>query len=207
MWSSGDAALLRYVHDGRVSRVFPVSVVADEPETTQLFIASGTPIRARAGLDGAPIARSTPYRERFAQPWRLGDNVWSGHNVLMLTPARAAHSFWAHWDEEWRFGGWYVNLQEPLRRSRFGFDTADNVLDVVVEPDLSGWRWKDEDELADAVEIGRFTPEEAEELRREGERAIATLEARSWPFDRDWTEWRPDPAWPQPALDPLAESL
>jgi hypothetical protein len=207
MWSSGDPAQLRWVHDGRVSRVLPVTVVADEPRSTQLFIPSGTPIRARAAPDGTPIARELPYRERFAGPWRLADDVWSGHNVLMLTPRAAAHSFWAHWDESWRFGGWYVNLQEPLRPSRFGWDMADNVLDVEIEPDLSGWRWKDEDELREAVEVGRFTEADAAELYAEGERAIATLERREWPFDRDRSGWRPDPSWSPPQLDPAADEL
>lgn len=205
MRSSGKAALLRYVHGGRVSRIVPVSVAADEPAATQLFVAAGTPIRVRAALDGVKIARDLSYRERFAQSWRLGDDVWSGHNLLMLTPAGAAHSFWAHWDESWRFGGWYVNLQEPLRRSRYGFDTADNVLDLVIEPDLSGWRWKDEDELRDAIALGRFDQRDADELYREGERAVATLERRAWPFDRDWSGWRPEPGWPSPRLVPEAE--
>jgi hypothetical protein len=206
MWSSGDPALLRYVHEGRVSRVFPVNVVADAPASVQLFIAAGTAIRARAGLDGRPIARGLPYEERFALPWTLGDDVWSGHHVLMLTPRDAAHSFWAHLDEGWRFEGWYVNLQEPLRETRFGWDTADNVLDLVVAPDLSEWRWKDEHELHAAVAVGRFTEADAERLRREGERAVATLERREWPFDRSWEEWRPDPSWPRPQLDPDAET-
>ena len=205
MRSSGDPALLRYVHEARVSRIFPVVVVDDDDASTQLFIASGTAIRARANLDGSPVARELPYRERFALPWRLADASWSGHHVLMLTPAGAAHSFWAHWNDAWHFEGWYVNLQEPLRRTRFGWDTADEVLDVVVEPDLAGWRWKDEDELEDAIAIGRFDEAKAAAVRREGERALATLEARAWPFDRDWSAWRPDPAWRPPAVDPEAE--
>jgi predicted RNA-binding protein associated with RNAse of E/G family len=119
--------------------------------------------------------------------------------VLMLTPRAAGHSFWAYWDDDWRFEGWYVNLQEPLRRSRFGFDTADNVLDLVVRDDLS-WQWKDEDELAEAVQLGRFTAAEADALYEEGARATAVIDARAWPFDRDWSAWRPDPDWPEPPL-------
>ena len=205
MWSSGDPALLRYVHDGRVSRVFPVSVVADDAHGIALFIGAGTRIRARTAPDGTPIPRALPYRERFSLPWRLGDDVWSGHHVLMLTPLGAAHSCWAHWDDAWAFEGWYVNLQRPLQPTRFGWDTADDVLDLVVEPDLSSWRWKDEDELRDAVEVGRFTPDEARELYQEGERALGRLERRAWPFDREWSAWRPDPAWPRPQLDAAAE--
>jgi hypothetical protein len=33
-----------------------------------------------------------------------------------------------------------------LRRTRLGFDTRDQALDVVVEPDGT-WQWKDEDQL------------------------------------------------------------
>lgn len=205
MRCSGEPTLLRYVHEGRVSRIVPVSVVTESEHGVALFIGAGTPIRARVSPDGTPIPRALPYSKRFSLEWRLGDDVWSGHHVLMLTPAGEAHSFWAHWDEAWRFGGWYVNLQRPLRPTRFGWDTADDVLDLVVEPDLSAWRWKDEHELREAVELGRFTEEEAEELYREGERALARLEARAWPFDRDWSAWRPDPQWPRPKLDLAAE--
>lgn len=206
MRSSGAPALLRYVHGGRVSRIFPVSVVEDGGASVQLFIGAGTPIRARVDLQGRPIPRELPYEERFALPWALGDDVWSGHHVLMLTPRGAAHSFWAHWDEDWAFEGWYVNLQEPLCETRVGWDTADDVLDLVVAPDLSEWRWKDEHELRAAVAVGRFTEERARELYREGERAIDALERRAWPFDRDWSAWRPDPAWPRPLLDAAAET-
>jgi hypothetical protein len=43
-------------------------------------------------------------------------------------------------------------------------------------------------------------------VREQGRRAVATLEARAWPFDRDWSGWRPDPGWPRPELptDPAA---
>jgi hypothetical protein len=44
-----------------------------------------------------------------------------------------------------------VNLQEPFRRSQFGFETMDLALDVIVEADRS-WRWKDEDELETFVD-------------------------------------------------------
>lgn len=183
-----------------------MSIVADDPHSMQLYIRPGTQVRTRCSLDGIPISRQLSYAQRFSQPWVLGAGDWSDYHVLMLTPAGAAHSFWAIWNTSWEFQEWYVNLQEPLRRTRFGFDTADNVLDLVIEPGGS-WRWKDEDELAEAVRVGRFTELEADELRREGERAIATLEVRAWPFDRDWSAWRPDPAWLLPRLVPEGDEL
>jgi predicted RNA-binding protein associated with RNAse of E/G family len=100
-------------------------------------------------------------------------------------------------DDETPF--WYVNLQAPLRRTPLGFDTVDHALDVIVELDGS-WAWKDEDELAEAVEQGLFTVEEAERFHADGERAIARILDREPPFDRDWSSWRPDPDWPMPTL-------
>jgi hypothetical protein len=202
----GDAVLLRYVHGGRVSRALPVTVVEDTPEHVCLHVASGSPMKTRCGLDGVPIRRDMPYAERFSLQWRLCDGVWEGNSVLMLTPVGAGHSFWAVWDESGRFEGWYVNVQEPLRPTRFGFDTADNVLDVVIGPDLSSWRLKDEHELEEAIRVRRFTQAEAEAVREEARLAVATLDALAWPFDRDWRDWQPDPDWPRAELsdDPLA---
>lgn len=119
----------------------------------------------------------------------------------MLTRPGAGHSFWAFWRAlDWSFLAWYVNLQAPLARTAIGFDTEDHVLDLVIEPDLLSWEWKDEEELADAIRVGRFTESEAAEIRAEGRRALDALAARAWPFGRGWEEWRPDPDWPLPQL-------
>lgn len=91
-------------------------------------------------------------------------------------------------------------LEAPWRRTPIGFDTQDLVLDVTVAPDLSSWAWKDEDELAWSVEVGKLSAAEAEAIRGAGRRAIAALEARAWPFVPDWSAYRPDPHWPVPAL-------
>lgn len=205
----GDAVILRYVHHGRVSRVVPMTVVEDAEHGSALFVRAGTRTKTRCDPDGTPIPRELPYAERFSRPWTLGDSEWGPPHMLMFTPAAAAYSFWASWDESWAFGGWYVNIQDPLRRTPFGFDTTDNVLDILIEPDLSSWQWKDEHELEEAVRLGRFTPEEAEAVREQGRRAVRTLEARAWPFDRDWSAWRPDPAWGKPELpdDPAAYAV
>jgi predicted RNA-binding protein associated with RNAse of E/G family len=111
--------------------------------------------------------------------------------------AHAIHLWWR--PPDWRFGGWYINLQEPIRPTPLGFDFMDHVLDVVIDPDLS-WRWKDEEELEEAVRLGLLSRQEAASIRAEGERVIAQLEAREPPFCDGWERWQPDPAWPIPGL-------
>ena len=84
--------------------------------------------------------------------------------------------------------------------SSIGERPAASLLDIVVSPDRSEWRWEDEDEVLKAVELGLMSPERAGELRAEGERALEKLLAHKPPFERDWDAWRPDEAWPTPKL-------
>lgn len=177
-----------------MSRAQPVLVVEDSRPVTALYAPAGSPLRIRYGADRRPIDRSLPYRERWSQPWTLGPGTWSAH-TLMLAPVGAAFAYWLYWHEDWSIAGWYLNLQAPLARTSLGWDTSDHVLDAVVEADLSTWEWKDEDELADAVALGRFTRVEAAAVRAAGEQALAALADRRWPFDRDRSRWRPDPGW------------
>jgi hypothetical protein len=34
----------------------------------------------------------------------------------------------------------------------------------------------------------------------EGERVIRRVEAREWPFNEPWPDWRPDPSWAAPQI-------
>jgi predicted RNA-binding protein associated with RNAse of E/G family len=120
--------------------------------------------------------------------------------VLSFAFPRAGHAVLHFWDEAWNPVGWYVNVEAPLRRTAKGLDTFDHDLDVLIEPDRSAWRWKDEDDVALGIEVGAYTPADAEAFRREGERGLRRVLDREPPFDREWAGWRPDPAWGVPEL-------
>ena len=87
-----------------------------------------------------------------------------------------------------------MNLQAPLRPTSLGFDTTDWALDVVVDP-AGAWRWKDEDDFAEAQVLGILDAATASRVRAEAERVIAN---RPWPTGLE--AWRPDPAWAIPEL-------
>ena len=195
MWHSGDSVALLHVNAGRPAHVWPCIVVDDSAELTAVYVRTGTPTLRRVRLDGSPLDRSLSYAERARTPWRLGTGEWFGSSCLQLHRAREPCAWWRWLDGS----GWYVNLQDPLRRTRIGFETSDHVLDLVVAPDGS-WQWKDEDEFEAATRIGRFTRTEAAAVRRAGEAAAAAIETRAWPFDCDWSEWQPDPNWTVPTL-------
>ena len=64
---------------------------------------------------------------------------------------------------------------------------------------------KDEDELIAAVEQGRLTSEQAAQIERHADAAIASYRDGDWPFAAEWRDWRPDPSWTVPELTGLSD--
>jgi hypothetical protein len=121
-------------------------------------------------------------------------------HVLSFAWPDVGHAVLHFWDEDWVPASWYVNVQRPLRRFELGFDTLDQDLDVVIAADRSSFTWKDEEDVTRGVELGAYSEAEASGFRQEAEAGIRRLLDRAPPFDRNWADWRPDPAWPAPTL-------
>jgi hypothetical protein len=186
MWSEGDVIVRREVlNDGRCWLHLPVVVVRDEPGLLATYIFEGAPFTFPDG--DWPIAGGR-------HPW-AGRERWTGHGCLMLQRPGEAHAVWLFWHgPERAFHGWYVNLQEPFRRTLDGYDTQDLELDIWV-PREGGWVLKDDELLDLRVREGRFTQDQARAARREAARVTAALDAgRRW-WDDGWADWRPPVAW------------
>ena len=191
MWTEGQVVIRREVlNDGRAWLEVPVIVVRDTDELFATFIAQDAPFRFPPGPWPAPQGH---------HPWH-GKERWHGHGVLMLQRPGEAHAIWLFWRGPRRtFAGWYVNIQEPFRRTVDGYDTQDLELDIWISLDRP-WEWKDEELLAQRVREGRFTDEQVAEIRAEGERIARELDAgRRW-WDETWADWVPDPRWPTPSF-------
>jgi hypothetical protein len=147
---------------------------------------------------GSPLAFADDFFGR-PHPWSHRDR-WEGHGVLQLQRPGEMHAIWVFWEGPERdFLCWYVNLQEPFRRTDRGFDTQDLELDIVVDRDGS-WRYKDDEVLDVSIARGRWTIAEVKAIRGEGNRVATELDAgRRWWSD-EWAVWQPDPRWPIPRL-------
>lgn len=188
----GTSIALREVWRGRVFEARPTLVVQDDPEQTMLLLPGGVRCGLPIGADGRELR--LPHGD-----WRLELRPRGDRPILSFAWPDTPYSVLL-WTVEEDRRVWYVNLQDPLARTPIGFDTVDHALDVVVELDRSSWRWKDEDELAEAVEDGLFTPAEAADFRAWGEHAVERILSSDPPFDRNWDGWRPDPGWAVPEL-------
>jgi hypothetical protein len=180
MWSEGDIVVRREVlNDGSSWLEYPVLVVRDEPALLATYVARD-----------APFAFPPCWR---AHPWqRDGRTRWNGHGMLMLQRPDELHAIWHFWQgPERTFSGWYVNFQEPFRRTSEGYDTQDLELDLLIAPD--GRReWKDEAEFEAGVRDGWYTPQQGAAVRAEAARVAAELDAgRRW-WDTAWASWSPD---------------
>ena len=192
-WHFGDPIVLRGVWRGQIWWVCAVTVVRDLPDLIVLYWTAGTP-------EKTPAKRPTVH-EQLENQIVLVDGKWVDTDVLMLSAPGAAHSVYLMWETGTRIlRCWYVDLQEPLRRTTIGFDTMDHLLDIVINPDRSQWHWKDEDEFVEAEAIGLYSPAEAWAIRSEGEHVIACLQASRSPFYDGWENWLPPVEWKIPAL-------
>jgi len=188
----GDPVIVREVWRGKVWTVRALTVVRDGPGLIALYQPAGAPWKRPHSRDGRPLRLPL-------EAWTLRDDTLPEDALRLIVPGEA-HSTLLIWRERWKLTCWYINLEKPFRRTPIGFDFMDQTLDIVVEPDMSSWRWKDEDEFEEAQAKGIFTAEQAGAIRAEGERALERLLASKPPFDERWEDWRPDPRWERPKI-------
>jgi hypothetical protein len=189
MWSEGEVILRRGVlNDGRAWIEVPEIVVRDGDELLATYVPEGTPFRFPEGPWPTPTG---------LHPWHSKQR-WQGHGIVVLQRPGEMHAIWVFWRGEQReFAGWYVNIQEPFRRTALGYDTLDLELDIWLPRD-GAWERKDDELLEERVREGRFTPAQVAAARVEASRVIADIDAGHQWWDRAWSEWKPDPAWQIP---------
>jgi hypothetical protein len=166
-------------------------LVDETPSRVALFVAPGVRGKGPEGGD------RSDYVGQLLHGWQTRDHVWHTHRALRLTPFDAPYSvdhYWLHATGQFR--GYQINLQEPLRRSRLGFDTLDHELDIWIAPDGS-WRWKDVESFERGVREGAFSQAEGAAVRTAADELAGRLDEL---IPTGWEAWEPNPDWPLPIL-------
>ena len=186
-WQHGDVIVHREVWRGTPWLASPVVVVEDGAGLLATYIPEEMPLAFPPSADGRP------------HPW-AGKERWTGHGVLVLRRPGEAYSVWHFWDgPERRFAGWYLNVEEPFRRTAVGYDTQDLELDLWL-PVGGAWRFKDEEQLEVRVREGRYTEAQVAGARRVGGEVGAMLDRGERWWDERWASFAPEPGWRAPAF-------
>lgn len=190
-WQAGDVVAMRYVTpDERIDFAWPYRVVEDTGEHVALFLARGSAFRA----DPKRMAAQKITDERRPAP--VHEGVWRRDTLRLMWPG-ASHSVWLSWEGDGaarRFLQYFVNLEEPFRRTQAGFDSFDHTLDVEVTPGLT-CTWRDEADFLDHVSLGFYTPALAAAVRAEGQRVIDEIMRGTHPCLGGWAHWSPPSEW------------
>jgi hypothetical protein len=170
----GEFVQRREVLHGHIWLSAPVRVVADDG-VLAVWLAEGTPL-------------TFPTHPFGPHPWS-GHNRWTGTGVLQLHRPGDAHAVWGFFHGA-RLDHWYINFQAPYRRTDDGFDTLDHGIDIVIRD--GDWNWKDRDDVAEHVAVGRLSPSEATGVWAEADRVAAYLDhGERWWLHR-WGCWNPE---------------
>ena len=186
-WQRGQIVVHREVWRGTPWHASPVVVVDDRPDLLVTYLPEEAPFAFPPSADGR------------RHPWH-GRRAWAGHGVLILRRPGEAYSVWHFWDgPERRFVGWYLNLEEPFRRTSIGYDTQDLELDVWI-PVGEEWRFKDAEQLGERVREGRYTEEQVAATWALGRTVGAMLDRGEHWWDHTWSSFEPDRTWRAPAF-------
>jgi hypothetical protein len=186
-WRQGEVIVHREVWRGAPWIAFPVVVVEDAPELLVTYLPEESPFVFPPSADGRP------------HPW-AGKRAWHGNGMLALRRPGEAYSVMHFWNGPGRrFAGWYLNLEEPFRRTAAGYDSQDLELDVWVPVD-GPWQLKDSDLLDQRVREGRFADEQAVAIRRVGDELLERLERGERWWDERWASFTPEAGWRAPSF-------
>lgn len=188
-FAQGDEVVVRYItrFGGMVGMTWPYRVVRDDPDLLALWLPRGS--------------RGMLWGNQPGQPRQLVEGEWRRDTLRLMYPGKP-YSIWLFWEgEPRRFTTYYVNFEEPFRRTPVGFDTNDQTLDIMVAPDLS-WSWKDREDFEALIASGQFSAEFAETVEATATSVLGLIESRAAPFDGSWLDWAPPAEWSNPVLHP-----
>jgi hypothetical protein len=199
-FTPGQSILVREIWQSKIWTARPTILVRDNSELIALYVPANIHCKRRYGINGNHITVD----ERKNNTWTLQDIIQSNsYYYIRLTIPGESYSvllFWNCNNNNLRY--WYINLEDPvnpMRRTKLGFDLCDQILDIIVESNLKDWRWDDEDELQEAIEVGLISPEQAEALYVKGAEVRDLIMSGKSVFN-SWATWKPDPSWNVPVL-------
>lgn len=216
-FETGRTVVRREVHrSGRLWNEQALRVIEDTGEALVTACTPGAEARwpalyLKARSDGDRSVRTEAFDAMATGTWDLAPAAWQETDLLLWKPPGAWFSVNAFYHSDGhghgrRLRNWYVNFERPTVRTASGFDTFDLTVDLLIDPDLSSWTWKDEDEYAHVRRLGIVSDAEHRAVDAARAEVLAMLAERTGVFAhaQQWARWQWQPQWPTPRLSQRA---
>ena len=205
MFPEGSTVVRRDTLRGKVFSAAPYRVIRDTGAELVVALWPGVEMLAPSTWTewlrtGNAAVRKQAIPNMAAGRWALDRWVWRDTTVLARYEPGQHFSVSSFFDRQGHHRAWYIDFIRPCQRTSDGFDTLDLLVDLVVTPDLSACRWKDEDEYAQGRRLGLIDDTLHRRVEAARQHVISLVESRQGPFAEDWSSWRRDPSWPLPTL-------
>jgi hypothetical protein len=125
-FKAGQTVILRELWQDRFRRVIPVIVVQDKPELMAFYAPLHTIVKLPTEID------------RLRSEWMLKDSESATSSLRLVIPSNN-YSVLLFWNPDNSLRLWYINLEDPLRRTSLGCNYIDQLLDITAPPDLASW--------------------------------------------------------------------
>lgn len=146
--------------------LMPVTVL-DVKDRIVLRLAAGAYWLAAVDDHGRRVKTYEDYWRLDAIPWFENDATY------FVTPDRSACLIALVLSREpVGVAKWYVNCQEPLQVTPYGFDTLDLELDLEKRPGDSGYSWKDWDDFSELSDRGLIDGGRRREIYEDARRQV-----------------------------------
>jgi len=180
MWKPGDTVVWREIFNDRIWHAHTAVAVKDSLEETSLvFLPGSEGMGPKGWVDGKNIG-TRPW-EFMDEPWKLKNYSWHTFHTLFVLKPQKYYTTVFYWNAiSNRFLHYYINFQTPFTRSRYGIDTRDLELDLIVYPDFS-YEWKDREEYQKGIQSGVIFPEWITEIESAKKEVLDKLEKRQYP--------------------------
>jgi predicted RNA-binding protein associated with RNAse of E/G family len=186
----GEQVVIREVLNAKVWTRRPVTIIEDSADQVVSWLAPGTVIDYPLNVEHGEMCLAMWLRGE----WTLAPKVFRAPGHLRIAPRDAPYEVFAPLTRDDGVESWYVNVQRPLQRTPFGFDTMDEILDLVVSRNCQSWQRKDEGELELALAKGFMSQLDVTRIRGVLDDVEADLSRGDAPWDLSWASWRPSHA-------------
>ncbi|MFC2038565.1 DUF402 domain-containing protein [Chloroflexota bacterium] len=193
-FKEGRPIVLREIWQDKIWLAVPAIVLQELPEMLAFYTPAETIGMIHRQSDGTP----TTVDNLINSEWILEEFTMDYSRLKLIIPG-TGYSVILFRNPDGTLRTWYINMENRVRHTTNSYDDTDLLLDITIKPDLSEWRWLDEDELEAVIAAGLVSREKSEEMYTEGEQLVRWILSGESPFNK-WVNWQPEKCLVVPVL-------